>query len=248
MPVDASPTPVPDWPAWPAAFLVGLMLALLVLIASWLLRACAPVDSAMNVLTLETPVAPAQPSAPDPTGLLKASLGDAQTDGKRLRTELVALQDDLRRKQAEQCRPVAPSQPPPPLASDRWEKKDLSMLKGCWQLGHDAPVSHHFANGPARRATAKAGQICFGNDGNGSHEQTMVDPSGTWHCKAPVTASFANNGTLVTKQPTGVCEGSPPAVWAAMQLACRRVSDATAICQGADKDGGRVDLEVRRTP
>jgi hypothetical protein len=219
------------------------MLALLLLIASWLLRACAPVDTAVRLSTLETPVSPATPPPPDTTGLLNASLGDAQASGKKLTTELAALQDDLRKK-AEQCKPATP---PPALASERWEKKDLSLLKGCWRLGRDAPVVHHFANGPTERATAKAGQICFGENGSGSHEQTIVDPKGTWHCQAPITARFANNGTLVTNQPTGLCRGSPPATWAALELSCRRVSDTTAICLAADATG-RVELEFRRAP
>jgi hypothetical protein len=231
------------WSFWPGSLLVGLMLALLLLIASWLLRACAPVDAVVRVSILETPVVPATPPAPDPTGLLKASLGDAQASGKILTTELAALHDDLRKK-AEQCKPATP---PPALASERWEKKDLSLLKGCWQLGRDAPVTHHFASGPTERATAKAGQICFGENGSGSHEQTMVEPKGTWHCQAPITARFANNGTLVTSQPMGLCKGSPPATWAAMELSCRRVNDMTALCQGADSTG-RVELEFRRAP
>jgi len=231
------------WSFWPGSLLVGLMLALLLLIASWLLRACAPVDAVVRVSILDTPVVPATPPAPDPTGLLKASLGDAQAGGKILTAELAALQDDLRKK-AEQCKPATP---PPALASERWEKKDLSLLKGCWQLGRDAPVTHHFANGPTERATAKAGQICFGENGSGSHEQTMVEPKGTWHCQAPITARFANNGTLVTSQPTGLCKGSPPATWAAMELSCRRVNDMTALCQAADSTG-RVELEFRRAP
>jgi hypothetical protein len=245
MPADALPPPttVSRWSAWLGLLLAGLMLVLLVLIASWLLRACAPVDAAVSVSTLETSAPPPPPPAPDRTGLLKASLDDAAASGKTLSIELAALQDDLRKK-TEQCKPVAP---PPPLAADRWDKKDLGLLKGCWQLGRDALVSHHFARGPTVRATAKAGQICFGDNGTGSHEQTMVDDHGTWHCKAPITASFAGNGTLVTQQPVGLCAGSPPATWATMQLACRRVNDTTAICEGSDKDG-QVNLEFRRAP
>ena len=231
------------WSFWPGSLLVGLMLGLLLLIASWLLRACAPVDPTMRVSTLETRVAPAPPPAPDPTGLLNASLGDARAIGEKLTVELATLQADLRKK-AEECKPASP---PPALASERWEKKDLSLLNGCWQLGRDTPVAHHIANGPTERATAKAGRICFGENGSGSHEQTMVDPRGTWHCEAPISARFGNNGTLVASQPTGLCKGSPPATWAAMELTCRRVSDTTALCQGLDSTG-RFDLEFRRVP
>jgi hypothetical protein len=227
--------------AWLGTLFAGLMLVLLILIASWLLRACAPVDVAMNVSTLEVKVTASPPSLPSPTDLLQASLVGVEADGKNLSIQLVALQDDLKNK-AEQCKPAGAA-----LAAERWNKKDLGLLKGCWQLGRDAPIAHHFANGPSERATAKAGQICFGNDGTGSHEQTMVDSKGTWHCKAPITARFADDGTLEASQPTGACDGTPPAEWAALRLNCRRTSDTTALCRGADGDG-RINLEFRRAP
>jgi len=226
--------------AWAGTLLAGLLLVLLTLIASWLLRACAPVDPTLKVSTLEAAPLGPRPSVSDPTDRLKASLAGAQNDGKSLGLQLAALQDEVRKK-TEQCRP--------PLAAERWNKKDIGLLKGCWQLGRDAAVAHHFANGPTERATAKAGQICFGDDGTGSHEQTMVDSKGTWHCKAPITARFADDGTLEASQPKGACDGTPPAVWDALRLNCRRVNDPTAICRGADSDGrGRVDLEFRRAP
>ena len=227
--------------AWTGTLLAGVLLVLLTLMASWLLRACAPVAPAVKVSTLESAVvAPRAPSTPTPADMLKASLVSAEAEGKTLSAQLAALQEDVRRK-AEQCAPA--------LSAERWNKKDLGLLKGCWQLGRDAPIAHHFANGPTERATAKAGQICFGDDGTGSHEQTMVDSKGTWHCKAPITARFAADGTLDTTQPDGVCDGTPPAVWQALRLNCRRTSDTTALCRGTDADNtGRVDLEFRRAP
>lgn len=225
---------------WSGIFLFGVLLVLSVLIASWLLRACAPVDPALKVSTVEpTVVAPAV-GAPAPAVPLSTALREAQANGRVLVRELAALQDDLRKK-AEHCPPVVA------LPAERWDRKDLGLLKGCWQLGRDAPVEHRFANGPIERATAKAGQLCFGDDGTGTHEQTMVDTHGTWHCKAPITAHFAGDGTLSTEQPMGRCDGSPPATWSAIRLSCRRLNDTTALCQAADKTG-RVDLEFRRAP
>jgi hypothetical protein len=66
------------WPRWLAALLVGLLLLLTLLIASWFLRACAPVDPSLNLTAFETPAAPAPPPPIDPTLALKASLDDAQ--------------------------------------------------------------------------------------------------------------------------------------------------------------------------
>ena len=101
------------WTRWLAALLIGVFLLLTVLIASWFLRACAPVDPSTNLTTLETPAPPAPPPPADPTSLLKASLDDAQADETKLKAELAALQADLRNKVA-QCKPVEPPKPPPP--------------------------------------------------------------------------------------------------------------------------------------
>ena len=137
------------WPRWLAALLVGVLLLLALLIASWFLRACAPVDPSMNLSALETPAPPAPPPPIDPTLALKASLDEAADDEKKLKAELAALQADLRNKLA-LCKPVEPPKPPPPpppvakappppppLPADRWAQKDLGMLQGCWRLGHD---------------------------------------------------------------------------------------------------------------
>ncbi|MDP1839411.1 MAG: hypothetical protein Q8N31_18370 [Reyranella sp.] len=101
------------WSRWLSALLFGLLLLLLLLITSWLLRACVPVDPTLNVATIETPAPPAPEAPPDPTPLLKASLDEAQGDDKRLKAELAALQVDLKGK-LDQCKPIEPPKPPPP--------------------------------------------------------------------------------------------------------------------------------------
>ena len=101
------------WAPWVSALLFGLLLLLLLLITSWLLRACSPVDPTLNLATLETP-APPPPEAPlDPTPVLKASLDDAQADENKLKAELAALEADLKDKVA-QCKPIETPKPPPP--------------------------------------------------------------------------------------------------------------------------------------
>ena len=105
------------WSRWLSGLLFGLLLLLLLLIASWLLRACAPVDPSVNLATLETPAPPPPPAPPDPTPILKASLDEAQADGQKLKAQLASLQTDLRDKLA-MCRPIEPPKavalPPPP--------------------------------------------------------------------------------------------------------------------------------------
>jgi hypothetical protein len=101
------------WSRFWGALLFGLMFLILLLMASWLLRACAPVDPSLNVATLETPAPPAPEPPPDPTPLLKASLDDEQAAEKKLKLELAALQDDLKHK-VDMCKPIEPPKPPPP--------------------------------------------------------------------------------------------------------------------------------------
>jgi len=101
------------WAPWLSGLLFGLLLLLLLLITSWLLRACSPVDPTLNVATFETPAPPAPEAPPDPTPLLKASLDEAAGDDKRLKAELASLQTDLKAK-LDQCKPIELPKPPPP--------------------------------------------------------------------------------------------------------------------------------------
>jgi hypothetical protein len=104
------------WAPWLSGLLFGLLLLLLLLITSWLLRACAPVDPTLNVATLETPAPPAPEAPPDPTPLLKASLDSEQADEGKLKAELAALQADIKDKVA-MCKPPEPPKPPPPVVA-----------------------------------------------------------------------------------------------------------------------------------
>jgi hypothetical protein len=242
------------WSRWLAALLFGLLLLLTLLIASWFLRACAPVDPSTNLSTLETPAPPAPEPPPDPTSVLKTALDDAQGDEKNLKAELAALQADLRNKLAS-CKPVeppkpppppvakAPPPPPPPLPADRWAQKDLGMLQGCWRLGHDTQ-GNIGGGGRSVACTVKAGRICFQANGSGERQSTAVCPgTGTVTCTAPITARFGNDSSLGTTQPavrcspTGTSWTGPP-----NSLTCRRVSDVLAIC----RDRLNFEHEFRR--
>jgi hypothetical protein len=243
------------WPRWFAALLFGLLLLLTLLITSWFLRACAPVDPSTNVSTLETPAPPAPEAPPDPTPVLKAALDEAQGDEKNLKAELAALQADLRNKVA-LCKPVEPPKPPPPpvakappppppapLPADRWAQKDLGMLQGCWRLGHDTEGSIG-VNGRVERCAVKAGRICFATNGTGERQTTADCPrTGIIRCTAPISARFGNDSTLGTTQPAVQCNpggtgwNGPP-----NSLTCRRVSDTLAIC----RDRLNFEHEFRR--
>src|SRR5262249_18294995 len=142
---------------------------------------------------------------------------------------------------------VAQCKPEPALPAERWSKGDLGTLKGCWVLGKDVPMTLSFPGGQKERATMKAGRLCFDDKGGGTHEQITIGPDGRWTCKAPVTAKFWANGTLVANQPAVQCEGAPPTRWMATQLTCHRVNDQMALCAAVDKSG-RGQVEFRRAP
>lgn len=247
------------WPRWLAALLMGLLLILALLIASWLLRTCAPVEPSARVVMLDAaPAPPPPPAPPDPTPLLKASLDDATADGKKLAAEVAALEADIKRRLA-QCKPVEPPKPPPPkpppvaqappppppppLPADRWAQKDLSMLQGCWRLGRDTRGSLNL-RGRSEMCDVKAGRICFGTNGGGERTSTSVCPStGAITCAAPITARFGNDSTLGTTQRAVGCRPSV-AEWTGPpnSLTCRRVSDTLALC----RDRLNFEHEFRR--
>lgn len=233
--------PIADLGRWWAALLFGLMLVLLLLIAAWLLRAVVPVPPTVTLSATGTPAAGRAEWIIDPLPALRTSLDHVRADERKLEAELAARQDDLR-KQTEQCKSAQPS-----LPAERWSKGDLATLKGCWVLGRDVPMTHSFADGRRERVTIKAGRICFDDHGGGLHEQVTIGPTAKWDCKAPMTAKFWSNGTLVTNQPDVICEGEPPVRWAATQLTCQRVNDELALCQAVDKSG-RTQVEFRREP
>jgi hypothetical protein len=233
--------PIVDLGRWWAALLFGLMLVLLLMIAAWLLRAVVPVAPTVTLSATETPAAGRAEWIIDPLPALRTSLDRVRADERKLEAELAARQDDLR-KQTEQCKSAQPS-----LPAERWSKGDLATLKGCWVLGRDVPMTHSFADGRRERVTIKAGRICFDDHGGGLHEQVTIGPTAKWDCKAPMTAKFWSNGTLVTNQPDVICEGEPPVRWAATQLTCQRVNDELALCQAVDKSG-RTQVEFRREP
>jgi hypothetical protein len=250
-----------DRPRWLAALLMGLLFILALLIGSWFLRACAPIEPTLSVSTVETPAPPAPPAPPDPTPALKASLDDAEAEGRHLHTEVAALEAEIRKRLA-QCKPIEPPKPvapppkpvepprppvaaapPPPLPADRWAQKDLGMLQGCWRLGRDTEGNIGLGN-RTERCAVRAGRICFGNGGNGERRTTAQCPgTGTITCTAPITARFGNDNSLGTTQPAVPC--SPPqASWNGPpnSLTCRRVSDTLAIC----RDRLNFEHEFRR--
>lgn len=131
--------------------------------------------------------------------------------------------------------PPPPPKPPAQLPADRWDKKDLSMLKGCWQLGQETRTNMSKGGGRVELCTVQAGTICFGEDGRGQRDQNAnCTSTGPYTCRAPIAATFGNDGSLRTTQPQVKC--SPPSItWNAdpNTMNCRRIDDTHAICRDA---------------
>jgi hypothetical protein len=236
------------WLLW---LLAGLLAIAILMAASWLLRHVLPVPPDLRVTQLPPPPPP-PPPPPDPAIGLKADLDGASAEEARLRATLASLHDELNRRYA-LCRPPEPppkppeppkpppvvehkpSPPPKPpdIPEDRWAKKDLSLLKGCWRLGRDANTNLSLPNGGVVRGLDRAGRICFGDNGQGTREKTSEFPGQpAIRCRAPITARFANDGTLRTTQPRVTCSPSQ-FFWTDRPnyLTCRRISDTVALCR-----------------
>jgi hypothetical protein len=199
-----------------------------------------------------------------------------ETDrGDRLRGELARLQRELADKERA-CAAVPPSpppalvlptqagaprpqqtaalRPPPPppqtpvdLDAERWNNKDLSVLEGCWRLGHDTALNWVEEDGTIieTNCTQRAGRLCFDANGNGINEESGFCPSGLrFDCRAPMSARFDADGTIVAEHPKvpGACNTGPIfARW----YNCQRVDDTKAVCTRRDR-GGSSTLEFRR--
>jgi hypothetical protein len=244
-----------DWSHWLGSLLFGLMLVLLVLITAWLLRALAPIDSLLNVATLEPVASPAPPSPPDITPALKVSLDQGMATGKALSAEMASLQAQIKIRVAS-CKPIEPPKPPA-LPAENWAKKDLNILKGCWVLGHDTKATRGSIGAPDREenCTTKAARMCFDANGHGQSESASVCPvAGKIYCARPVTAQFTSDGTFTATSPATQCQAPIPTRAVYSVVSCRRVDDYHAMCRRTnvtqiDPPGARFEeAEFRREP
>jgi hypothetical protein len=159
-----------------------------------------------------------------------------------LRAQLAQLQEQ-HGERALQCpipREVVsappPPTPPPPradLPEDRWNRRDLSMLEGCWKRYTNMSIRNVQTQ---RVLPARDWEICFDADGHG--RQTIVLDSGA-RCSNDLAAHFNGDGTLEFEQParcafdrdTGVAE------LFRTRTICRRESDIEASCEATTTEG-----------
>ncbi|HTR84592.1 MAG TPA: hypothetical protein VMI56_08945 [Reyranella sp.] len=235
------------------AFRIALWVAFcgLVAAAGWmLLRACA----LSFVIARVWSFCPAEPPP----------LSAEADHGRELRRQVAALEVKLAEKarqcagipkppppplelpkaagkpRVQQTAALKPPPPPPPpkpkgdLDADRWNKKDIRLLEGCWRLGHNAMAGRYdAATGQTLEdgCTVFAGQLCFDGSGNGSRGMSMTCPSGNnFECHATLAARFTDDGRITMEQPRAPlgCNGNTH--WDGYSLNCRRVDENTASC------------------
>ena len=198
-----APAPVPSRRRLWLWLLALLVLALAVLLVWWLWPGAVPV---------EPPPPIAKPGAPPPLPTLTPPAPLPQSEP-----------------------PTPAPEPAPPakvdLPQQGWDAHDLSILQGCWVLGHDGPAKLFDDNGNAvEGGITRAGQICFNSSGHGQRRAAMDFASGHLECIAPVTSSFDDKGQLVSRQPEGQCSGDRSTAWLPRVMICTRRDDSTADC------------------
>ncbi len=214
-------TPRPPWRRYAAAsgVLAGLALAaglLLPMASHWLVdqpAACTIVP-----------------------GQLDAFRGQMELDsrGQELRTLLATLTEEVGRAQLLCPVAVAPSpvSVPPPradLPQDRWDRHDLAMLEGCWNLYTTITVFNEDGTGGSK---IRNWRQCF--DGHGAGRQTIALEDGR-QCDGALAASFDQDAALRVSEPTA-CHGSLHL--SRSERLCRRLGDAEAECSGHTIEGG----------
>ena len=122
------------------------------------------------------------------------------------------------------------------LDAERWNTKDLSLLKGCWVIGEDR-ISWFGVIGDPRRetnCTTKATRWCFDANGLGQGESTSVCPiAGTHYCKYPITAQFDDLGVFKVENPKALCAKGVQVEYGSSS--CRRIDDYRAMCTNTSR-------------
>lgn len=137
---------------WGRALLVGLLAIILLLITSWLLRGCTPVDPAVSIFREAPPQRQMTrsiiPVGRDQTTKLTDELRELQARERNLGVELASLRESARRA-VELCPPPAPPPPPPEARPPAMASAPLSPVAPAASA---PPVKAAVVKPPARKA------------------------------------------------------------------------------------------------
>lgn len=179
-------------------------------------------------------------------GQLEALRGQMAVDsrGQELRTLLATLTEEVGRRQLLCPLAVLPPVPAPnpaptpvplpapraDLPQDQWDRKDLTMLEGCWTLYTELTV---FDDTLTHTSNVRSWRQCF--DGRGTGQQTIVLVDGR-RCEGPLSAAFDRDEILRVTEPTS-CRGT--VTMRRSERMCRRLGDTEAECDGRMIEGLR---------
>lgn len=110
------------------------------------------------------------------------------------------------------------------LPKDSWNKKDISMLNGCWRLTTPMNLQNLITNQPI---PIQSWSVCFDKSGNGY--QTITTKANKT-CKGPVKAYFRGSEIIMTHPAR--CSGDFPVMQGTN--VCRYENDREAQCVYTD--------------
>lgn len=127
---------------------------------------------------------------------------------------------------------VAELKPKEDLPQDKWDRKDVGVLEGCWQLGRDSRTTVTRGS-RTEQCVNRTGRICFDGRGSGVREETTDCPTlgRNIDCGVKVAGSFDGKGLLQVAQPDVHCKDGTLWDGRNSSLTCRRVNERLAICR-----------------
>lgn len=144
-----------------------------------------------------------------------------------LRGLLASLRDQEGRKRLECPLPAPPVHAD--LPADKWDKRDLSILDGCWNK-----YTHLVLRDTVTSAeiSVRDWTICFDRGGHGKQNLTLSDGS---RCQNSLTAAFTDNNQLLLTD-LAQCRGATRNKLRSSAI-CHRISDKEAECESRDLEG-----------
>ncbi|CAK0774057.1 hypothetical protein WCLP8_5110004 [uncultured Gammaproteobacteria bacterium] len=140
-----------------------------------------------------------------------------------------------------QAPPPPPPTPPPALPRERWDRRDIGLMAGCWDRKSNMTVRNERTN---TTSSVQSWVMCFDQHGNGQ-QTAVLDHSNT--CKGSLRAEFQGDGQMsITDVGNFSCSNGDRIF--GKRSACTRVNNDEADCVGHRLDGkpGEIRSRFRR--
>lgn len=182
---------------------------------------------------------------------LQDELAAADRDNRDLLLRIGALERDLAQLQCKADPPPPPPPPPPKpkpkpkpktpsgLDPDAFDRNDISVMKGCWQLSSN----YSTVNIRTRKVTHyNYWRICFDQNGNGTEEMRATNGV---RCKGSLQGRMPGNGTLKIREPGNLqCDNG--AMIFRRDIDCRLDNAGRAHCDVRQPSKGTHDRATLR--